>query len=150
MGKLVYKLADFSFDFIPAPSEYNQIEALSSGCSVSLGTLQIEVHAPSGQALYVWGYHHQSTWRDVSLEAPIATRKGIVKIIPTMAFQDGVAQDLRGATDWVTLYDPKAGIIFVGESNSRHEGQATEFGSGMLAQICKGALLGLWLMPEFQ
>lgn len=147
-GRLVYRSAEYSFDFDPEPrSEVVRRTGGEGVTSILIGTLQIEVAIKTGLALFVWGYHvHPSRWQRRSLPS-ISPQAGGIKVLLDEEPVAGVSLPLAEVGQWNTTYDPDTRWVCVTSDYADYPDEYVEFADNTVAGIAEGRLLSLWLRP---
>lgn len=143
-GLLSYREAEYSFHFeVTSPDILAAREGDAGRASVSLGTLQIEVGASTGSALFVWGLHPRAMWIEGRLSRPL-TRTGVVRF--DEEFEAAVSRLLVSVGEWSTVYDPDSGWLRLAPDRDFDE-VLTEIASGVILGERQGRLSSVWLSP---
>lgn len=148
-GRLTYVEADYGFRFdVVSPADLVERAGGPQSAAALIGTLQIEVGVASRRALFVWGLHPRSRWRDGSLPAPVPTG-GAVVLGPEVDYPPGAAVAIADVGDWDTTYDPASGWVRVA-AGPGPEQQLVEIADAVLLGTVGGDLVSVWLRPELQ
>lgn len=136
LGNLEYISEEYSFDFCPKTKE--------AVTSISIDTLQISIDS-QGRLLSVWGCHPYTIWKQCSLNPPIASSGKIY--VRLNEITPGVSERFIEFGEWVTLFDPESGWIYIGNSNFNMEAtsKAIEFASACIGIVGNDTLQAIWL-----
>jgi hypothetical protein len=144
-GVLIYSENEYSFRFEVGSVDDLAARTRDTGqASVSIGSLQIEVAAGSGEVLFVWGLHPQSLWIDGKVAAP-ATKPGIVCLDADVVPGTSIALALVG--QWITVFDRTTGWARVAEEQDLRDDVVVEVATGVLLGERRGELSSIWLHP---
>lgn len=148
-GRLVYVEAEHGFRFdVVSPADLVERAGGQESAVASIGTLQIEVGVASRRALFVWGLHPRSRWRQGVLPAPVRTG-GVAELGPEVDHRPGAAVAIADVGEWETTYDPLSGWVRVA-AGDRREQRLVEIADAVLLGAAGGDLVSVWLRPEFR
>jgi hypothetical protein len=148
-GEPVYDRAEYSFRFEnQRPSEFQDVGLAGERTSLAIGTLQIEVNATSGVALYVWGYLPWFGWLREALVPP-DFQPGIVTAHADGGFTEGVARRLAYVGEWTTVFDEETGYVRVSREPSRIDDQTVLIATRTCLGLVGHELNSVWVRPTF-
>jgi hypothetical protein len=143
-GLLSYLENEYSFRFqVTSPDLVAGREGGAGRASVSIGTLQIEVGASTGMALFAWGLHPRTIWIERRLPGP-SFKPGVVTF--HAEFEAAVSLLVASVGEWTTVYDRDSGWLRVA-NNGEFDEVLTEIANGILLGEKRGELNSVWLKP---
>lgn len=144
-GRLVYRDAEYSIDFVPSSNELIARVGSSGTGSVSIGTLQLEVSVDTGEILFPWGLFPHTQWAHRRMAAPIAL-SGRLFLSDASVLAPGGAVDLPGGGAWQANFDSESGWLYFGVGHTADV--VVEFAANTGASLSSDRLTGLWLKPK--
>jgi hypothetical protein len=145
-GKLVYRPAEYSFDFVHTKTvEFARRQG--SPTSLLIGYLQIEVGIETGFLLYVWGLHGHHLWKQDFLPE-IRPKPGIVKAHFDREMKMGVSVRIVEHEEWISVHDPSSGWVYIGPNVVTVASDYVEFADNTVAALTGDRLVSLWLRPQ--
>lgn len=144
-GLLTYRESEYSFQFeVTSPRLVAGREGDAGRASVSIGTLQVEVGASTGTALFVWGMHPRTMWVEGRLPIPLFD-SGVVTF--DAKFDTAVSRLIAQVGEWSTTFDRASGWLRVAPDRESDE-DLTQIATGILLGGKRGELSCLWLKPS--
>ncbi|GLL05921.1 hypothetical protein GCM10017581_076690 [Dactylosporangium matsuzakiense] len=141
-GRLDYSEDEYSFGFkVTSTSLIAEREGSGGRASVSIGTLQVEVGASTGKALFVWGLHPHTTWIEGKLGSP-SFSPGVATF--DARFDTSVSRLIAAVGEWSTIFDRSTGWLRVAPGRDPEEA-LTEIATGILLGVRLGELSSVWL-----
>ena len=142
VGKLIYSMQDFSFDFIAEDDHLAQ-----GGTTLSIRTLQIEVDIEDQFLLFPWGVHPHTTWVKGNLPKMKAKHGGI-KVAFDVSAQPGIAIKVDSLKMWKTMFDVNTGWVCLHSDSNFSQHQNIEFVQSSIIGLHKSQIVTLWLRPS--
>ena len=149
-GRLVYRVSEYSFDFMASSrAKLNARAADGERSSLQIGTLQIEIVHATGIALFVWGLHPRVRWNDGHCE-PEPAVPGLVRVVAAPPLVPASALSVARVGEWDTIYDSKSGWLRSAAAMATLDEQRVLIASGTIIGIRRERLNSLWLHPEIE
>lgn len=148
-GRPIYRSWEYSLGFdAGVPDTISDRVATGGVASVVVRTLQIDVAVESGEALFVWGYHPHTNWRE-GPAVPVDPQPGAVVVTMDGPFLADVGYTIPGSDSWATVHDPKSGWLRVRSADGAEDEQvvliAEETGLGLIGDQVNS----IWVRPDF-
>ncbi len=149
-GRVVYRAADYAFDFeLQSDQELSNRVGRQGTTSLLIGTLQIEVSIETGLLLYVWGYCPITQWSRANV-FPASRQSGGVKLLSSNRLEVGISEKYIDLMQWPIAYDDASGWICLGKADRPMEANWIEFATDTIAVVRSTVLHALWLHPDFE
>ena len=148
-GRVVYRVADQAFDFIP--NDPGEVAARRrSPASLAIDTVLMEVGMPNGILLYIWGYSPQSSWLSAP-GTPAGVVDGVLMVDEPQLDSRGSVSIRRDSNDpaevWWTQFDPDTGWCRMTSGGT--DECLTRIATDTVIGSDATGITSLWLKPTF-
>lgn len=150
-GRLVYRAAEYAIDFVDCARDEIALMAGNRGCcSLSLGTLQIEVGVETGRLLYPWGYCPLMNCELKSLPMKQIDAGAIYVGSCGEGLIAGVALEFPGSRLWRMFKDEVSGWICIGDPAIGENVHLIQFSTDALLSFSEKRVTALWIKPVLE
>lgn len=148
-GRVVYRVADQAFDFIP--NDPGEVAARrGSPASLAMDAVHVDVGMPNGILLYLWGYSPQSSWLAVP-GTPAGAVDGVVMVDEPELDSRGSVTIRRDGSDpaevWWTQFDADTGWCRITSEGT--DESLTRIATDTVIGADSSGITSLWAKPTF-
>lgn len=148
-GRMVYRESEYSIDFIDYSREEVALRGGSQGfCSLTVGTLQIEVGVETGRLLYPWGLCPLVNCESIHMSMKSIGCGGLYVDTKSLGMISGVAVEVPGSSLWRMFKDIATEWICIGDYDMGEKVRLVQFSKSAMISLRDETAIAVWLRPE--
>jgi hypothetical protein len=150
-GRLIYNSSEYSIDFVDFCGEAVALRAGGQGCcSITVGTLQIEVGVETGRLLYPWGLCPLIGLEKKHIKMKRVEHAGVYVDSGEHELVAGVAIEIPGSVFWRMFKDVATGWICIGNCEMEERVRLVQFSINAMISLRDEVAIAVWIRPGLE